>query len=84
MKEWDPIGVADYPGAEDEYDHYVLPIYLTLNSEGPVSEVASELTAIRTKQMGLPGNELSDRRAAELLFKLHRQTVSWRLRQRPQ
>ena len=83
MKEWDPLG-ADNPDAEDEYDHYVLPIYLTLHSEAPVSEIASELAAIRTEQIGLPGDELSDRRVAELLFKLHRQSYHWRPGQRPE
>ncbi len=76
MKEWDPIGVAGYSGAEDEYDHYVLPIYLSLNGQESVSSVASQLAAIRTEQMGLPSNELSDRRVAELLVKLHRQTTA--------
>jgi len=84
MKEWDPIGMAGNPGAEDEYDHYVLPIYLTLYREAPVSEVASQLAAIRTKQIGLPSNEVADRRVAELLFTLHRQSLPWRLRQRLQ
>ena len=74
MKEWDPIGVADYPGAEDEYDHYVLPLYLALKDQRSLGEVAAQLTAIRTEQMGLQRNELSDRRVAELLIKLHQQS----------
>jgi hypothetical protein len=84
MNEWDPIGVADHSGAEDEYDHYVLPIYLILNGQESVSKVASQLSAIRTEQMGLPSNELSDRRVAELLVKLHRQSYNRRLGQRPE
>ena len=75
MNEWDPIGVAGNPGAEDEYDHYVLPIYLTLNGQESVSNVASQLAMIRTEQMGLPSNELYDRRVAESLVKLHRQST---------
>jgi len=74
MKEWDPIGVAGCPGAEDEYDHYVLPLYLALKDRESVGEIAAQLTALRTKQMGLPHNELSDRRVAELLVNLHQRS----------
>ncbi len=38
LKDWDPVGVGNIAGAEDEYDAYIMPVYDLLR--GPRSEQA--------------------------------------------
>ena len=56
-EQWDPIGVGDAPGAEDEYDSYVGQVYLMLfeNKDGRVSasDIADHLLNIALDRMGL-------------------------------
>ena len=55
MEEWDPIGVRDIPGAEDEYDGYVGKVYVML-MDARVSEQALEnyLFETATTHIGMP------------------------------
>ena len=53
MQHWDPIGVADVVGAEDEYDSYVGPVYRLLASGATDKEVIDYLYTTETKTMGL-------------------------------
>ena len=46
LREWDPIGVRDVPGAEDEYDGYAFRIFTMLKSHAPEADVG--------ENMGLP------------------------------
>ena len=54
LTEWDPIGVSQYPEAQDEYDSYVPGVYSLL--AGPVLDRGSlffHLWQIETERMGL-------------------------------
>lgn len=55
-KEWDPIGIADIPRAQDEYDSYIPTIYRLLIRREPVSEVFDYLWWAETEHMTLRGN----------------------------
>jgi hypothetical protein len=43
MEEWDPIGVAGIPGAEDEYDGSVSQIHILLIHREPLHELVDYL-----------------------------------------
>jgi hypothetical protein len=54
MQNWDPIGVKDMSGAEDEYDAYVGNAYVMLMDERATAEaIAAYLFNIATNHMGL-------------------------------
>jgi hypothetical protein len=54
MEHWDPIGVKNSPGAEDEYDAYVGKIYVMLIDERATPEAITDyLYDIATNYMGL-------------------------------
>ena len=46
LLEWDPIGVADIPEAQDEYDGYVSPLLHLLHGEQSVDAVNSYLVSV--------------------------------------
>lgn len=56
LNEWDPIGVADIPEAEDEYDTYVPGVYKRLISRSKEKEIFDYLWEIETEHMGLSGD----------------------------
>ena len=54
LTQWDPIGVSQYPEAQDEYDNYVPGVYRLL--AGPAVDRGSlffHLWQIATERMGL-------------------------------
>jgi hypothetical protein len=53
MQHWDPIGVADVPEAQDEYDSYVGPVYRLLASRASDAELIDYLRKTETETMGL-------------------------------
>jgi hypothetical protein len=53
MQHWDPIGVADVPEAQDEYDSYVGPVYRLLVSGASDVDVIEFLYKTETETMGL-------------------------------
>jgi hypothetical protein len=53
MQDWDPIGVADVPEAQDEYDSYVGPVYRLLVSGASDTELVDYLYTTETDTMGL-------------------------------
>jgi hypothetical protein len=53
MQHWDPIGVADVPEAQDEYDSYVGPVYRLLASGASDAELIDYLYNTETETMGL-------------------------------
>jgi hypothetical protein len=59
LHDWDPIGVADEPQAQDEYDSYVGAIYRLLASRASEQEIADHLGKIETEGMELPPREPS-------------------------
>ncbi len=53
MTDWDPIGVADEPDAQDEYDSYIEGIYQLLQKHCSAADLIEHLYNIQTKYMGL-------------------------------
>lgn len=53
LREWDPIGVADNPRTQDEYDRYVGGIYRLLASGSTPRTIAEHLSRLEWEQMGL-------------------------------
>lgn len=50
---WDPIGVRNFAGPEDEYDSYIAPVYRLLQSEASDKELAEYLSRTASETMGL-------------------------------
>ena len=64
---WDPIGVAGIPRARDEYDSYLPQVFSMLIEQKSEAEVASYLTDIEDRRMGLtPGPEKASQVASML------------------
>lgn len=61
LRDWDPIGVADLPEAQDEYDSYIGQIYGMLVRREPTYKLVDFLWWAETEHMGLYG----DRRRTE-------------------
>jgi hypothetical protein len=63
MESWDPIGVRDFPGAQDEYDGYVGKVYVMLMDDRASSQaIAAYLHDIAINYIGItPGPELKAR-----------------------
>jgi hypothetical protein len=53
LRDWDPIGVADEPQAQGEYDSYVGAVYRLLASGASEREIADYLWKIETDGMEL-------------------------------
>ncbi len=53
LEEWDPIGIADEPLAQDEYDSYLGHIYDLLSRSASEAEIARHLNQIETVSMGM-------------------------------
>jgi hypothetical protein len=74
MREWDPIGVRDFPKAQAEYDAYVGKVYVMLMDErASVSQIAEYLFDAATVQMGLAEESIEHEaaiRTAEALVAL--------------
>jgi hypothetical protein len=53
LEEWDPIGVRDEPGAQDEYDGYALALYGLLARGATDDDLAQYLAEVATFWMAL-------------------------------
>lgn len=53
LHEWDPIGIRDCEGAQDEYDSYAFELFTMLSSGADVDQVASYLDGIEAEHMAL-------------------------------
>ena len=67
MAEWDPIGVADVPEAQDEYDSYLGHLVGLLREGATQATIRHYLGRVRHDYMGLPRAPLKDRRAARAI-----------------
>jgi hypothetical protein len=56
LLEWDPIGIAHCPEAQNEYDACVADLYQLLARRAELREVFEYLWSVETVQMGLQGN----------------------------
>ncbi len=70
IQEWDPIGVADVPEAQDEYDAYVPGVHHLLIHRASSRDVFDYLWQIETDHMGLCGNRLHTQNIANSLVAL--------------
>ena len=70
LHEWDPIGVGDVPGAEDEYDSYISEVYGLLVRREPRHKLVDFLWWVETDHMGLRGNRQRTERVADRLLRL--------------
>ena len=50
LRDWDPIGVADVPEAQDEYDSYISQIYGLLIRREPLATLTHIRQPYRTKR----------------------------------
>ena len=80
MDEWDPIGVHDFPGAEDGYDRYGRVIGLMLFQGIRLGELEAYLHRVRIDYMGVstgvtgaaePTVRQRERVTAEALLRLY-------------
>ena len=56
LREWDPMGIADEPAAQDEYDGYIHEIHGMLIRHEPRHRLLDHLWWVETEHMGLFGN----------------------------
>lgn len=56
LNDWDPIGVAEFQEASDEYDGYVGPVCRLLAGGCSVDGLFEFLWGVETEHMGLPGD----------------------------
>lgn len=53
LRDWDPIGVADVPECQDEYDAYVGGVYRLLSEGASSEDVAMQLRHVETVWLGI-------------------------------
>jgi hypothetical protein len=56
LHEWDPIGVSDCEGAEDEYDSYAMHVFTMLANGADAAAIGDYLNWVVTSRMSLRGN----------------------------
>lgn len=67
LREWDPVGVSEFAGAQDEYDGYVDEVSELLNEKASAARIFDWLWAIETERMMLDGDRQQTARVAERL-----------------
>jgi hypothetical protein len=70
LTDWDPIGIADEPRAQDEYDAYIGPIRRLLDGPEARARVSDYLMMIERERMGLAGDQDRAARVAGRLLEL--------------
>jgi hypothetical protein len=70
LKEWDPIGISEFPGAQDEYDMYVKGISEMVCSGQSTEQLYEHLHWIECERMGLDGDDVRTRNIAMKLAQL--------------
>ena len=66
-REWDPIGVYGFDGADNEYDSYVAVILQLLEKRDSVDEIFDFLSWVEVEHMGLTGDPVRRRHIATRL-----------------
>jgi hypothetical protein len=66
---WDPIGVAGFPGACDEYHMYLPQVFSLVRDGMSAEEIVTVLVDIERARMGLSGNVDRARKTAEVLLR---------------
>ena len=57
LKDWDPIGIQEFPEASDEYDSYVGQVYRMIASGAEAVTIAQHLKTIEVSLMGLGASD---------------------------
>lgn len=70
LRDWDPIGIADVPEAQDEYDSYVGPVYGLLISRSALTKIVEYLWWAETEHMGLTGSRTRTEHIARRLLQV--------------
>ena len=70
---WNPIGVAEIPEAQDEYNMYASQVASILMKGEPRQKLIDYLWVIETGNMGLPGNRARTEAAVDRLLQLRRE-----------
>jgi hypothetical protein len=70
LREWDPIGVAEEPDAQDEYDSYIHEIHGMLIRHEPRHRLVDHLWWVETEHMGLCGNRSRTEAVVDRLMQL--------------
>lgn len=70
IHEWDPIGIADVPEAQDEYDSYVAEVRAMLLHQVSKKSIVKHLWRIETDAMGLRGDCVRIEAAVDSLIRL--------------
>lgn len=72
LHEWDPLGIADEPEAQGEYDDYVAEIRALVISLEPRQRFIDHLDRIETDLMSLGGDRQRAGRVADRLIGLRK------------
>jgi len=73
LHEWDPIGIADEPETQDEYDNYIPQIHGMLLRREPKQKLFDHLWTLETERIGLLGSRLRTEKVVDLLIALREQ-----------
>lgn len=68
LKKWDPIGVNNMIGAEDEYLQYAEEVYQIIRSSDSYEKLFNYLWEVETGHMGLRGNRNHTAEFAKWVF----------------
>jgi hypothetical protein len=60
LQVWDPIGIADEPDAQNEYDSYSGDVFTLLVNEKSDPEIVDYLVSVVRDRMGLEGTTRAD------------------------
>lgn len=71
LKDWDPIGVREDRGTQNEYDSYVPMVCKLLMTGRPKQELVEYLWRVETEHMGLSGaNRQATEQVTEKLLRI--------------
>lgn len=76
FRQWDPIGVYDMDGPDDEYRAYLLRFWELVRSGSPEEDVVEYLAEIERNRMGC---ETSQERRLDIVRKAAALVAAWRL-----
>lgn len=71
MQEWDPIGVSDASGAQDEYAIYVPQIIELLSKKASLEKLVEHLQKIARQDIGILGDPSRAHQTAAKILALH-------------
>jgi hypothetical protein len=78
MSEWDPVGAAGIPEAQDEYDSYIPAVHGKLTGHAPEKDITEFLAHTEAATMGVTGNLQRVKRTVQALLRLRDELESTR------